>query len=245
MKLATWNVALPVAEARRKEMNVFTDQVQADVWVLTETHDRFTPGLAFSCSSEDGRDGSHNPGHRWVTIWSNSRLEPLVTSDKQRTTAARVFPQVGNPFVVYGTVLPWIGSEWQGHAATSGVAFGESLKVQAADWKQLCDDFPDDEFFLLGDLNQDLVSSKPHYYGSQANRTALEGALRDAGLTPLTAGDDDPIRRDSPPCACIDHICIRVKSRWQAESTARWPDKPKPDKPLSDHFGVSVSLVRR
>lgn len=245
MKLATWNVAVPIAKSRRDALQTHIDTAKPDILVLTETHDGFKPGFAHSCSSEDGRDGSRDPGHRWVTIWSNDRLEPLDTSDKKRTASARVFPQVGNPFVVYGTVLPWIGSEWHGHASAGGFAFGESLKVQAADWKQLCGDYPDDEFFLLGDLNQDLVSNKPRYYGSKANRTALEAAFLDVGLTPLTAGGDDPIRRDSAPCACIDHICTRVNSHWRAESTARWPNEPKPHKPLSDHFGVSVSLVPR
>jgi endonuclease/exonuclease/phosphatase family metal-dependent hydrolase len=105
-------------------------------------------------------------------------------------------------------------------------------------------DNPDDEFFVLGDFNQDLVRVGPRYYGSRANRDALETALVDAGLVALTAADGDPIRRDSAPCACIDHICARRDSNWRAEPAVRWPDLPAPERWLSDHFGLSVLLRR-
>ena len=80
LKLGTWNLALPVADRRREALRTYTDREQADVWVLTETHDGFTPGLAYSHSSMAGRDGLHKQEHRWVTIWSRYPIEPLVTS---------------------------------------------------------------------------------------------------------------------------------------------------------------------
>lgn len=244
LRLATWNVALPVATSRREALRTYTDPEQADVLVLTETNDGFNPGHAFSHSSTAGRDGLHKDGHRWVTIWSRHPMEPLRTSDKRRTAAARIKPESGTPFIVFGTVLPWIGSNWQEHPAAGGVAFREALAVQSADWLRLRREFPEEEFFVLGDFNQDLVKTPPRYYGSRANRAALEAALSDAGLVALTAADGDPIRRDSPPCACIDHICARRDSKWSAEPATRWPDAPKPERGLTDHFGVSVSFRR-
>ena len=113
--------------------------------------------------------------------------------------------------------------------------------MQARDWLRIRETYPTDEFFVLGDLNQDMVT--PRYYGSRSNRLALENALEIAGLIALTAGDGDPIRRESAPCACIDHICARRDSIWRAEPAVRWPNAPKPERSLSDHFGVSVSLV--
>ena len=56
----------------------------------------------------------------------------------------------------------------------------------------------------MGDFNQVLVDSQ--YYGSKKNRRELESALQDTGLMALTSGKNDPIARDSTPCACIDHI---------------------------------------
>lgn len=143
---------------------------------------------------------------------------------------------------MYGTVLPWLGSEWRSFPSANGIAFRAALAVQAADWMKIKRDYPDDELFVLGDFNQDMVS--PRYYGSRANRTELETALEIAGLVALTAGSGDPIRRDSSPCACIDHICARRDSKWTAMPAERWPDVPVPERWLSDHFGVSVELTR-
>lgn len=230
---------LPVAPRRREAIRSHTDRVQADVWVLTEAHDGFTPGHPHSHSSSPGRDGNHGPEHRWVTIWLRYSLDPVATSDAERTAAVRIHRQSGSSFIVYGTVLPWLGSEWRGHPSAGGVAFREALAVQAADWMRLRSEFPDDEFYVMGDFNQDLVS--PRYYGSRKNRALLESALADAGLFPLTAGDGDPIRRDSAPCACIDHICCRADSAAHAEPAVRWPDTPIPERWMTDHFGVAVA----
>jgi endonuclease/exonuclease/phosphatase family metal-dependent hydrolase len=242
LKLATWNVALPVATRRREALRVHTDHEQADIWVLTETHDGFTPGHAFFHSSSAGRDGRHKIGHRWVTIWSRYPLEPLDTSDNNRTAAARINPESGDPFIVYGTVLPWLGSPWRKYQSAGGVAFLEALSVQSADWMRLQREYPEDEFFVLGDFNQDLVGAPPRYYGAPMNRIALETAFENAGLIALTAADGDPIRRDSAPRACIDHICYRRDSKWRSEPAVRWPDVPAPEKWLSDHFGLSAVL---
>lgn len=243
LKLGNWNVMLPVASRRREALRQYTDLANADVWVLTETHDGFSPGHPYHHSSAAGRDGLHKTEHRWVTIWSGFPLEPLVTSDLERTAAARIYPVSGPPFIVFGTVLPWLGSPWRGYSSRGGIAFQAALNVQAADWVQVRADYPDDEFFVIGDFNQELVH--PRYYGSRANRSALQSALSEACLVALTADENDPIRRDSAPCACIDHICARRDSLWTAEQTVRWPNSPVPIRSLTDHFGLSVTLTRR
>lgn len=240
MKLATWNLALPIAQSHRNAARAWTDRIAADIWVLTETHDGFTPGHRFSTSSAAGRDGHHEPEHRWATIWSRHRLERLTTRDEKRTVAARVYPDDGPTFVIYGTVLPWIGSRWREQPGDGGVAFREALKVQASDWLSIRQAYPDDGMFILGDFNQDLV--RPHYYGSNAGRERLAAALDNAGLMSLTAGDRDPVRRDSAPFACIDHICALRNSRWLPGPAMRWPDLPKPEGRLSDHFGIAVTF---
>jgi hypothetical protein len=241
--LATWNVALPTQSSRRERLRTHTDRVDADVWVLSETHDSFNPGHPFAHSSAAGRDGEHEAAHRWVTIWSRHPIETIATNDVERTAAVRVSPAASPPFVVYGSVLPWLGSLWRGYPSADGVAFREALSVQRADWVRLRDEYPDDEFFVLGDLNQDLVT--PRYYSSRANRQALENALSDAGLVPLTAGDADPMRRDSAPHASIDHICARRDSSWCAQTACRWPELAQPDDRLADHFGVAISFAPR
>lgn len=242
MKLATWNVALPVAAARRTAIRAWIERISADVLVLTETHDGFNPGYAYSCSSAPGRDGLHRPSHRWVSIWSKHALEPIPTSDRERTAAARVHPEAGQAFLVYGMVLPSVGSTWRGFPARGGTAFGEALRLQSSDWTQLRRRFPDDEFFVLGDFNQDLVDRR--YCGTKKTKALLSAALEAANLVAHTGGDSDPVRRNSPPFACIDHICGLKDSKWRAIVTSRWPDSPRPEKSLSDHFGIAVTLAK-
>ena len=90
MKLANWNVAKPVSQVRRGAMLKYLGQVDADLLVLSETHDGFNPGYMNVCSSAAGRDGRELKQHRWTSIWSDDELERLETKDKERTVAARV-----------------------------------------------------------------------------------------------------------------------------------------------------------
>ncbi|MCC7020703.1 MAG: hypothetical protein IT332_13155 [Ardenticatenales bacterium] len=75
---------------------------------------------------------------------------------------------------------------------------------------------------MLGDLNQDLVDSPPHCYGSRANQRRLLDALDGAGLVAATAGDGDPVRRGAG-------------AAW------RWPEGARSElRGVSDHFGAAV-----
>lgn len=248
LKLATWNLAKPVSSKRRENIRSHIEREQADIWVLTETHDGFSPGLNYCHSSSEGRDlvngvPGHKQEHRWVTIWSRFECEPLKVTDSIRTAAVRISPDAGEPFIVFGTVLPWAGSAWNGYPSAGGLAFQKALSVQRDDWFQLQRQFPADDFFVLGDFNQDLVCRPPRYCGTQTNRRALEAALEAAQLVALTGGEGDPVRRSSESFACIDHICASRGARWTVQSTSRWPDGPLPRTGLSDHFGVAAELL--
>ena len=241
MKIATWNLERPVPSDQRRVARLLHEisRVRADIWVLTETHDLVTPGAGFTGVSTVGFDHPRERGERWVTIWSRYGLESLPdTSDPSRAVAVRVVPPVGSPLIVYGTVLPWLGSPWRNVTAAGGQAFAAALEAQASDWRRLRGSYPDHSFVLAGDFNQDLAES--HYYGSRRNRRALQDALDGASLVALTAGHKDPVRRESPPCACVDHICLADLSEWKPGKPRRWPDAAAPDPGLSDHFGIEV-----
>jgi endonuclease/exonuclease/phosphatase family metal-dependent hydrolase len=247
LTLATWNLERPVAASRRRveELRRWMRTVGADVWVLTETHDGIVPEPYYSSVASTGTDRHGEPGERWAAIHSRFPLEPLLpTSDPIRSVAARIAPPESSPFIVYGTVLPWIGSSWRGVPSSGGRAFNAAIDAQAADWASLRSAYPDLDLYVLGDFNQDLAER--HYYGSHSNKGRLLQALADVGLVALTSGVNDPVRRDSPDCACIDHICGATSSVWRLVSTTRWPDTARPQKGrLSDHFGIAVHLEQR
>jgi endonuclease/exonuclease/phosphatase family metal-dependent hydrolase len=218
--------------------------IDADVWILTETHANLSPGADYRAVSSTGSDRTGEAGESWVTIWS--RLEILATPqtvDPARTACAVVRMGSARKLLVYGTVLPWLGSPWEGHTAAAGKAFAAALDAQLSDWMRIRSEFPSVELCVAGDLNQDLQSR--HFYGSAANRNALREALSHAKLTCVTAGDRDPVSlMTGEKAATIDHICLSERPQRSAPvPVGAWPERETPDRTLSDHFGLWADLI--
>jgi hypothetical protein len=243
IKIANWNLERVLPSQKRvsaicKEMTV----VDADIWILTETHELFSPGEGFLSATSSVPDRESKPGECWAAVWSRFPLEPLPTfvADASRCAAARVMTPDFGDIIVYACVLPWGGSTWRGIPSADGAAFAAALELYSNDWERLRTDYPDAKLVVAGDFNQSLANW--HYYGSRKQRGLLEKAISDSGMEVVTAGENDPIARDSAPCACIDHICISQFPGLHVGNTSRWPDTEKPDKRLSDHFGVVVEM---
>jgi endonuclease/exonuclease/phosphatase family metal-dependent hydrolase len=245
VELATWNVErlTPSQAGRASRVGHVIDQVNADIWVLTETHADIRPGPDYNGVHTGEPDRPGLPGERWASIWSRFPLEPLTdTSDSSRTTAAIVETPNG-PIIIFACVLPWVGSAWGGTRWSNG-AFSASLQSQATDWARIANGRPSAPLFVLGDLNQDL--SATHYYGSRANQSELRRRLAASGLSAATGGGSDPVRRHATDRAAIDHICgpTAVLSRSSALVEA-WPAAPAPDRGLSDHYGLALTIDDR
>ncbi len=242
LKIANWNLErVGPNQTRAKRIDTAMSEIAADIWVLTETHKDIGPISFYSVSSEElNRESSS--GECWSAILSRYPIESLsdFVSDKRRCVAGKLdHPQFGL-VIIYALVLPWMGSLWRGIPSRGGAAFASALAAYQSDWEQLQYAYPKALHIVAGDFNQDLVDS--HYYGSIRNRSKLELALEESNLQAITSGTGDPIARDSSPCACIDHICISKRAVASVISTERWPDTDKPDKSLSDHFGVLIEL---
>ena len=243
LRIATWNVERPKLSemTRRARLLEAMRQMRADVWVLTETHSALSPGPEFTSVTTQGSDRPCEPGEAWVAIWSRFPIEPITqTSDPFRAITVRITPPSSRDLIVYGTVLPWLGSAWQGIPAAGCAAFSAALDRQLADWLSLRQANPDCDFILAGDLNQDLGTS--HYYGSHKNRVALQSALSIADLRCLTADSRDPVPKHALGHASIDHICVS-KGLVPMGSAVSWPVSDRPQKTLSDHFGLLVELA--
>lgn len=131
------------------------EAIGADVWVLTETVEDISPGAGHAGVATTGSDREQKPDEVWTKVWSRWRIEALPpASDPVRCVAARVLHPQRGPFVAYATVLPWTGSTWRGLRGAGGVAFGAALDAQELDWAALRADFPADDLFVMGGLNQ-------------------------------------------------------------------------------------------
>lgn len=248
MKIGNWNLqrATPSQE-RVCSIEKHLTTIDADIWILTETHELVGPGSGYSSVMSGEPDRESEPGERWAGIWSRHPIKhlPSFVSDPARCTAALIeHPDIGE-MVVYATVLPWGGSKWRGFASADGVAFAEALNTYVGDWQKLRAAFPNSLHIVAGDFNQDLAPY--HYYGSKKQRELLESTLTapNIRMTALTAEANDPIDWDPKQRhACIDHICVSQSPGLRVGNTVRWPESGKPDPSLSDHFGVAVELSR-
>src|SRR5271170_68190 len=114
LRISNWNLKRIIPSERRAAIirNMMVG-IGADLWILTETHDAINPGDGFFCVTSDLPDRISKRGERWVAIWSRFRLEALdlfVGLDTARCAAARLeHPELGK-IVVFGCVLPWLGS---------------------------------------------------------------------------------------------------------------------------------------
>ena len=245
LKIANWNVErVTPAKARWQRIREHCATVDADIWTLTETHEDLAPKDGYFSVVSGAPDRVGKPGERWSAIWSKWPIEILndYVTDSSRCVAGRIADSPFGDIIVYATVLPW-KTDPRGKVSSSYQAFADALNVQKLDWLNIQRDFPDVMLILAGDFNQDLAPW--HYYGSTKRRAVLESALVECNLIALTSALNDPIARDSPPMACIDHICMSAGSDWVLESTTRRPDVSKPVASLSDHFGVGVKLVHQ
>ncbi len=238
LKIANWNLERILPKQRRAErLKNEISKIEADILILTETHKNVGPEKFKSVTSIDREEGEC-----WAAIWSTFPIAPLndFVSDTERCTAAKVIhPQYGE-LIIYATVLPWVGSTWHNYTWNKGEAYMAALETYQKDWENLQLAYPDAMHIIVGDFNQSLVDFP--YYGSKLIRSKLEEVIKECDMTIVTAGKNDPIARDSKPHACIDHICISTSKIKQITSTQRWPNKDKPDKKLSDHFGVIVEI---
>ena len=245
LKIANWNIQRALPTARRTPRILSNLQRwAAEITILTETHQNICPGVNQYGVHSGTPDREGKDGERWCSIWSRNPLEDLNSyiSDKARCTAARLIHEECGAITVFACILPWLSDTWKAIPTRGGECFQAALEQYRQDWSAIRRKYPEDIFILAGDFNQGLVNH--HYYGSRIQKEILEDALNEGGLYPLTAYENDPVARKSFPKACIDHICINTTAGMILQSSDRWPDAAEPDKSLSDHFGIMVTLEK-
>ena len=241
LKISNWNVnrVLPKQD-RFARIQIACRAWGSDIWFLTETHEEMKPNSDFYSIFSGTPDRSFEEGERWSSIWSRWPIDPLdeYVTDKSRCVAGRIENSTFGELILYGLVLPWT-TDPRGKEIGSFEVYKQNLRSQQSDWYRIRAAFPKAVLIVAGDFNQSLAQK--HYYGSHDKRAILEGVLEECGLIPLTSEANDPIYRDSPPNACIDHICISTGG-WDLEATSRWPNAPTLKEADSDHFLVSVQI---
>lgn len=134
LRIGTWNVNY----AYEKRIAALTQRIaanEADVWILTETHDDLKPVACGYAAHSAPRPKNNNVGvrlgSRWVTVWSRYpiRQHNCHLKDQDRTVAGFVDLGMAGQLLVYGTVLPQRGDRQPGWKEHDRV-----IAEQCAEW---------------------------------------------------------------------------------------------------------------
>lgn len=219
-------------------------EVDADVWVLTETFTDRSPGAGYAgCCSPHHPERRPDEAERWTAIWSRWPMAPLDVPLPHRrgTIAARVEAPFG-PLIVYGTVIAWANEPvfddgqpakpWEVHLA--------EIERQSREWVTMRDSYPGVPLVVAGDLNQGR-SGRKWDYGTAAARRDLTDGLNRAGLRCATEVDlveDGPLDRSH-----VEHICIDHRLEVVGDVHA-WDRVDHDGTRLSDHPTLAVDVTR-
>ncbi len=237
LRLGTWNLEYAAGAAKNVARLARLRAEDADVWVLTETHDQLDLAATHVPVSTVQRPTGRTGG-RWATIWTRwPVLERLPVEDPLRTVAALLESPVG-PLVVYGTVLPWGTDPGPTGKARGWSEMDRVLPLQVGEWRRLRERFPDAPLVVAGDLNMNLGGK--HYYGTASCRKVLREGLADVGLACATETDRVPAGALRHPH--IDHVV--VPSAWVPRSrvVSAWEGTTADGARLSDHSGLVLEV---
>lgn len=239
LRIGTWNVEYAAAATKNAARLARLRAEDADVWVLTETHDDLdlsrTHTPVRSVQRPTGRAGG-----RWTTVWSRGPvLQRLDVDDPIRTVAALVESAAGR-LVVYGTVLPW-HADLGPDPARPAKAWTEQDRVlprQIAEWRRLGERYPGLPLVVAGDLNMNLGGK--HHYGTARGRARLREGLAELGLVCATETERLPegwLRY--PP---IDHVLVPAAWGPRTRVVSAWEGTTAAGVRLSDHSGLVVEV---
>jgi hypothetical protein len=232
VRIGTWNVEYARGEEKNARRRALILGAEADIWVLTETHDdldlRPTHVPISTTQRETGRLGG-----RWTTIWSRFPvLSVIPTRDPGRTVAA-LLQAPREQIVVFGTVLPWHSDRGPDGDARNWQEQYRVTGEQSEEWERLAHEFPDAALCVAGDLNMNLAGK--HRYGTIKGRALLRDGFLRANLDCATSTVEGLSH------APIDHVVIDSARCGGTRTVAAWEGTHDGIR-LSDHSAVVVEV---
>lgn len=232
LKIATWNIARPKQGGRKNNPIILQKirEVDADIWVLTETNSVISPGEGYESAATESIAGYHAPGENCTTIWSRY---PITHRFDTVTPSVAVCVEVelgqGLPNLrVYGTILTWAHDGVGNGEAKVWERHYEAIAQQGEDWSRLSQGVL---FCVAGDFNEAL--GEPFLYGTQKGRDLLALELQRSNLVCMTAGNEVGYN--------IDHICLSTNCAISVP-VYKWQAIREDGKFVSDHSGITVDL---
>jgi endonuclease/exonuclease/phosphatase family metal-dependent hydrolase len=249
--IATWNLERPELHSaeRREAIQRKIGEIDADIWVLTETseqvvidgyHSLATPTLSLRQADE-----------RTTMLWSRWPLRevPVLLGTRATEDPPRVYPSYtvssrdtaptvcaiveapGTPLLLYGTVIAHFADRGIHGTSEYNHEQYETILAQTRDWRRLRAEYPDLPMVIAGDFNATCdARNRPTVKSCEQ----LRSTLKELELECLTAS------------YWIDHICVSaqiatgaVVADWQQQYL---DTRSQSLKHVSDHSGVSATL---
>jgi hypothetical protein len=257
MRVATWNLDRPRARqsARIECITRQIQEVDADVWLLTETSHLVVPGdrCASIIAEPTGTDRSE-PQEARSAIWSLYPIVRVIETHDPKTAVCAIIRIPIGPLTAYATIIPYgfAGGNVQ-YSHSGQIIEGAKpwqLHLLSIDWihqdlRRISSAFPGVPIVLGGDFNQSRDDRKwrgRSWYGTKKGRDRLSSVLRTFELTCLTdcdfAAKGQWVTRSS-----VDHLCVSNTLLRSALRVAAWESPHLDRTALSDHNGVHFDVT--
>jgi exonuclease III len=188
MKIATWNIERLKYKSQIDKINSIIDEINADIFVLTETDERITPSNfkyridTPKLTEIDAKNYVETENR--ISIFTNYEIiEQFETYDKYSSLCVELKTELGN-LKVYGTIIGIYGNRNEN--------FKIDLIAQIKDFEKLS---IEDNFCVIGDYN---ISFADNYYFTNFGRDELNKSFDRNNLELVTRQKEQ----------CIDHIAI-------------------------------------
>ncbi len=240
-RIATWNLERPRGNTgvvtRRQLAKI--NEIDADLWILTETHESIAiPG--FNSKRTEPIPDYHCAGESCAAIHSRwPILETISTCNDRFAVCARVCAPWGL-ITVYASIITYFGDRRADGSGKNWELHREQIVEQGNDWAKLCRQYPRDLLCVAGDFNQSLDRSTRST--EARSDQLLRAALHEGALTCLTSRDFSA-SGELETRHSVDHICFSEKHGDFVTVTGvgAWEGRA-PTGPMSDHNGVYVTF---
>lgn len=222
MKIATWNVERLKHSSKLEEIISKIEELEADIFVLTETDSRIKLPNYTNCISTTAPLQSdfikYKDTENRVTIYTNYEIvQQYPTYDVDTALCVELKTALGN-LIIYGTIIGIYGNRNEN--------FNIDLSQQLIDFEKFS---KDKNLCVVGDYN---ISFRDNHYFTNYGRDKLDESFETNGLEIVTRNKEK----------CIDHISISKKFISNYDIKIKEWNEVKPT--LSDHKGILVELTQ-
>lgn len=242
MRVATWNLERPdPADTARNQARIDKiREIDADLWILTETHEVIDLSETHHGAFTRPSPRKPRPGEACAAIWSRwPILRRIETSDPTEAVCVEIAHPSGG-ILIYGSIIAYAGYKGPDGNSPAWEQHYRYIGWHGKDWRMLREEFPGQLLITGGDYNQNRDGVR--WYGTRKGRDMLTEALEQAALKCVTEENfvASGKLRDRHT---VDHICMDEELAGRVVSVTPWEREHPGGLRLSDHSGIVVELA--